>query len=99
MGGKGGWLFVLGLFFIALMIGMLMGLSNEAGFSQAALTALFAFIGGVLMVVPAKQMGGTNSDATAGKSGIGLMCLSFGMILGVWAGIAIRVAKPSWKLG
>jgi hypothetical protein len=99
---KGTSWFATGLFGFGFMLGSISGLSTNAGTSQTLLSALFAFVGGVLLTYAGFRRkrkgdaeGGTDPDL--GATGVGLTFFSIGVVLGICAGIIGRVTAYNYE--
>lgn len=89
-----------GLLFFGFVLGITVGLSEMKGISQTLLSAMFTFVGGVLLSYAGFRRKQSHSAKPAAKSapelstrkvGIGLTCFSIGILLGLSSGIYVRL--------
>jgi len=95
----------LGFLFFGVSVGAVAGVSVASGISQALLTSLFTFVGGVLLTyggfkvrsrVSSADQPGPELDAR--RVGAGLAAFSIGLLSGLAGGIAIRISYNTDRL-
>ena len=85
----------LGFFLFGITLGITTGLSQVSGISQALLSALFTFVGGVLLTYAGfKKKVADDSVLDVARVGHGLSALMTGILLGLYGGIYARLDPP-----
>ena len=92
----------LGLLLFGVVIGLITGLSNKEGTGQTALTSVLGFVGGSLLTWTGfrrLRRGVETQEVDPRKVGIGLSCISTGLMVGLFAGMFLRFGVVQFEEG